>query len=454
MRQSIAPSASNGRSGNFAAAEPGGTTGFLTWFSVDPLVLAICGFAFIVRVIYRIHVGEADFWINGYTFFYQFAENIVAGKGLWLEGFGSAARPPVYPFFLAPAAWAGKSYLWVVVPQALVGATTVAFAYLIGKWLFGKRAGLLSAALTAIYPYYVVHDTVLEETGLVTMLTAASVYALLRAQASANPIIWGAAGIALAVDTLCRLTMLPYALAALVWIGLFGDGSWKMRALRGGVAFLCLAALIGAWVARNDHLLGRPVLSTEAGYQFWLAHNAQTFSHYPEEHIDLTVKPAYETLSREEKETLEALSKDELAKNDWFLRRGLDYVRAYPGEAILGAARKVAAGFDWRLNPRRSRTVEAVYALSYVPIAIFGVWGMVMTRERWRELGVIYLLFAAFVAVTALFWAHTGHRTHLDVYLIVFSATALTRLAGSIAGGRDALLREASRKSRAGEGAT
>jgi len=425
----------------------------LEWFSIDPLILAICGFSFVIRVIYRIHAGEPDFWVNGYTFFYKFAENIVAGKGLWLEGFGYAARPPVYPCFLALAALAGNSYLWVVLLQALLGATTVAFAYLIGKWLFGERAALLSAALTAIYPYYVVHDTALQETSLVTMLTSISVYALLRAQASANPIVWGGAGVALAVDALCRLTMLPYALAALIWIGLFGDGLWKMRALRGGVGFLCLAALVGAWVARNDNLLGRPVLSTEAGFQFWLAHNAQTFSHYPAEAIDLDDGPAYEALSREEKETLDALTTDELAKNDWFLRRGLNYVRAYPGEAVLGAARKVAAGFDWRLNPLRSPgrplrspAVEAVYSLSYVPIAIFGVWGMIMTRAHWRELGVIYLLFASFVAVTALFWAHTNHRTHLDVYLIVFSAAALTRFAGSTAGGRAVFLWEASRR--------
>ena len=177
-------------------------------------------------------------------------------------------------------------------------------------------------------------------------------------------------------------------------------------------------------------MLGRPVLSTEAGFNFWVGHNAQTFSHYPAETIDLSTATAYEALSREDKETLDALSADELARNDWFLRRGLNYVRAHPGEAVLGAARKVAAGFDWRLNPLRSPSAEAVYGLSYVPIAIFGVCGMIMTRARWRELGVIYLLFASFVAVAATFFAHTLHRTHLDVYLIVFSATALTHFAG------------------------
>jgi hypothetical protein len=65
--------------------------------------------------------------------------------------------------------------------------------------------------------------------------------------------------------------------------------------------------------------LGGTVLSTEAGFQFWMAHNAQTFSHFPAESIDLSTAAAYEALSREEKETLEALSTDELAKSEWFL---------------------------------------------------------------------------------------------------------------------------------------
>jgi 4-amino-4-deoxy-L-arabinose transferase-like glycosyltransferase len=113
--------------------------------------------------------------------------------------------------------------------------------------------------------------------------------------------------------------MLPYALAALIWIGLFGDVSWKMRALRGGVGFLCLAALVGAWVARNDNLLGRH--RSQYGGRLSVLDGAQctdllTLSRgeHRSEHA-----AAYEALSREEKETLEALSTDELAKSEWFL---------------------------------------------------------------------------------------------------------------------------------------
>jgi len=37
------------------------------------------------------------------------------------------------------------------------------------------------------------------------------------------------------------------------------------------------------------------------------------------------------------------------------------------------------------------------------------------------------LLFLTFTAVTAVFWAHTSHRSYLDVYWIVFAAYVLNR---------------------------
>jgi hypothetical protein len=41
---------------------------------------------------------------------------------------------------------------------------------------------------------------------------------------------------------------------------------------------------------------------------------------------------------------------------------------------------------------------------------------------------LIYLQFLAFIVVLAIFWAHTIHRTYLDVYLIIFSVFAGERL--------------------------
>jgi hypothetical protein len=106
----------------------------------------------------------------------------------------------------------------------------------------------------------------------------------------------------------------------------------------------------------------------------------------------------------------------------------LAYVEADPGAALTGALRKIAAGFSWVMSPRREPLVQRIYFLSYAPISILGLLGMVLARRAWRVHSLIYLQFLAFVAVSAIFWAHTSHRTYLDVYLIVFSVFAAERL--------------------------
>jgi 4-amino-4-deoxy-L-arabinose transferase-like glycosyltransferase len=385
-------------------------------------VVLICLVAIAIRVAYRSYMGSVDFWQNGYTFFYDDARNIVAGRGLLLAGHG-----PLYPYFLALTVLAGDHYMFVVVPQALFGVGTIVFAFLVGKELFGERIGILSAFLTAFYPYYVTHDTALQETSMVTASSIASVYLLLRSKHNQSLGQWLAAGAMLGVTVLIRITMLPFAMAAVPWIALFGEGQCRQKLLRAGVVLLAFSVAIGAWPERNYLLLGRPLSTTGAGYHFWIAHNPQTFSRYPTESIDRSRDEAVKALTPSEKRELEALQTNELSIDDWFLNRGLDYVRDHPGETLLGAARKVAAGFSLTLNPVKSPLIEAIYFMSYAPIMILGLAGMVLASRGWREQSLIYLQFLAFIAVSAVFWAHTSHRSHLDVYLIIFSAFAIDR---------------------------
>ena len=248
--------------------------------------------AFVIRVAYRSYMGSADFWQNGYSFFYEIARNIVAGRGLLLTGHG-----PVYPYFLALTALAGDHYMFVVVPQALFGVVTVACAFLIGKELFGERIGLLAAFLTAFYPYYVVHDTALQETSMVTASAIASVYLLLRAKREQSLGKWLAAGAMLGVTVLIRVTMLPFAMGAVAWIALFGEGPCEQKLLRASVVFLAFSLVVGAWLERNYLIPGAPSLTSMAGYQFWIAHNPQTFSRYPTESIDLSRDEALKALT-------------------------------------------------------------------------------------------------------------------------------------------------------------
>jgi 4-amino-4-deoxy-L-arabinose transferase-like glycosyltransferase len=388
----------------------------------------ICVAAIAIRVTYRAYTGSADFWQDGYIFYYDIASNFVAGKGLVNNSGDWAMRPPIYPSFLALTAIAGEHYMLIVIPQALFGTGTVICAFLIGNELFDQRTAILAALFTAFYPYYVVHDTALQETSMMTFFVACSVYLLLRAKRSQSLGSWLAAGAMLGLSVLIRTTMLPFALAAVAWIAVFGEGACRQRLLRASVVFLALVASVGGWMGRNYIVVDRAVLSSEAGFQFWAAHNPQTFSHYPAESIDRSTALAFEALTLSDKQKIEALSGNELARSDWFLQRGLDYVQQNPDIALAAAVRKVTAGFSWILNPRKEPFVQIIYALSYAPIFILGILGMLLARQGWREHSLVYLLFLTFIVVSAIFWAHTSHRTYLDVYLIVFAAFAAQRV--------------------------
>jgi len=387
-------------------------------------VLSILVIAFGLRVAWRIHRGSADFWTHGYSFYYQMATNLSKGEGLQLAS-QSAVRTPLYPLFLSLTTVGGSSYLWIVVPQALIGAGTAFCAFLIGRVLFGNTAGLLAGALTAVYPYYVAHDTALQDTSLATFLTALAVFLLLNAWYSTSIRKWALAGLSLGLCVLGRPTIVPFALGALVWVWLVCEGTRRLRFYSLLAVLLPLCLVVGSWLARNAFILGTPTLTSEVGVQLWVGNNPYTFTHYPGESINLSAEAASDALPPGDQAQLAALAGSEVERDNWFLRRALAYMREHPRETAYAAGRKILAGFSWTLNPVKDSRAQMIYFLSYVPILILGVVGVSLTWRRWRELSLIYLLVLSFAAVAAVFFAHTSHRSPLDVYLIVFAAYAL-----------------------------
>jgi 4-amino-4-deoxy-L-arabinose transferase-like glycosyltransferase len=385
----------------------------------------ICLAGFAARLAYRISLGNEDFWTNGYSYIYDVAKSIVDGN------YSFAGKPPLYPYFLTPAVLAGRNYVFAVVPQALFGVGTVLCAYFIGKRFFGARTGLIALFLTAFYPYYVVHDTALQETGMMTLASSLSVYLLLRANATSLPSAslsaWLAAGVMLALAALVHGAMLLFAFLAPIWLLFFGLGPFARRAWRAAVVFLAFALVTGAWLVRADLVTGRAEYSGSDGYRFWVAHNPQTFSHYPQESIDVSAEAALNALSPADKQQYEALSANPIALDDWLFDRGRAYVRANPGATAMGALKKLAAGFSVRLNPVRGGFVQTAYLLSYAPVLLLGLAGMMLTISRWRELGLVYMKFISFIIGASVFWAHTSHRVYLDVFLIIFAANSLDR---------------------------
>jgi hypothetical protein len=182
---------------------------------------------------------------------------------------------------------------------------------------------------------------------------------------------------------------------------------------------------VAPWLIRAYQLTGSVTLSTENGFFLWLGNNPYTFSRYPQESIDRSRAVAWAALSSQEKGELRERGHNEALVDEWFQKKGLDYIRDHPWRTLGNGFRKIVDAFGWLPSPRRNFWPSLVYALSYGPVMILGLWGMWASRRHWRKHSIFYIQFVTFAAVTAVFFGHTSYRAYLDVYWIVFAAGVL-----------------------------
>jgi hypothetical protein len=82
------------------------------------------------------------------------------------------------------------------------------------------------------------------------------------------------------------------------------------------------------------------------------------------------------------------------------------------------------------MSPARSAIVQVGYRAVYGTLQILAVVGLWRTRHAWREHLLVWLVLLGFVATTAVLWAHTSHRSLLDVIVCVYAAGAACGING------------------------
>lgn len=391
--------------------------------------------AVVLRLTARLLRGEASFWSEGYRFYYFYALSLLKGTGMCLEeglwpgnlplGQMCAFYPPVYPSSLALAMFAGGTnyFLSIAVMQSLIGAGTVFCTFLLGSKMFNVPSGLLAGLIVAIYPYYVWHDTALQENSILTFITVLATLLVYRSVYTGGSLAAAMAGVSLGLAVLTKATLASFVLLALPCMAMFGSHPIGTRLKQVSVILFTCVLTLSPWLIRNYNLLGSPVITSIAGRQLWLTNNIFVYDHYPKNTIDLDFAEAEAgLLASDEWPQLEALTGNELAQQRWFMEKGFDYIIHNPVITMKRAILKVMTAFSWEFSPVKQGFFQAAYFLSYAPILILGIIGVLSSRELWRQHLTIYMLFSGFIAVTSVFHAHTSHRTYLDVYLIIFAA--------------------------------
>jgi len=117
-------------------------------------------FSVINFVLFAIFKSTLHFSTDMELFYSPLAISLLEGKGYVIESQFYTHHPPLFPFFLAGIYWLSKHwtmgnpvYAFLVL---ILQAFSCGFLYLFSAGFCGRRAGLLSAYLFGLYPFFVV----------------------------------------------------------------------------------------------------------------------------------------------------------------------------------------------------------------------------------------------------------------------------------------------------------
>jgi 4-amino-4-deoxy-L-arabinose transferase-like glycosyltransferase len=189
-------------------------------------------------------------------------------SGYLLQGGPTAVRGPGYPYLLGTAYAASDDSRTVGrVLGAILGALSVLLLYLIAKRIWGRRVGLVAAALAAVFPPLVLISRDLVSETLFIPLELGALLCVLNFRRSGGALRWtAAAGALCGVAALTRNTglalMLPVALGVWTARPLLKPSSLASPLL----AIACAVLAVTPWIVRDAGEFGRFVpITTSAG---------------------------------------------------------------------------------------------------------------------------------------------------------------------------------------------
>jgi hypothetical protein len=246
---------------------------------------AVAALALAVRLTY-ILVERRDFEPGGDALFYHLGANLlVDGKGFispLLYQLGrevpAAEHPPLYTLYLAVPSMLGMtSVLTHLVWSALLGTGTVVAVGVLGREVAGARAGLIAAAIAAVYPNVWSPDgMLLAETVamfLVTLAVLLGYHYLRRPSWQRLALVGFACGLA-ALTRSELLLLVPALVAPLAWrtreLGASRIAKWVV------VGALVPLLVLAPWVAYNAGRFEEPVLLSTNFYPLLASANCDS----------------------------------------------------------------------------------------------------------------------------------------------------------------------------------
>lgn len=349
-------------------------------------------------------------------------------------------RTPGYPLLLAPLFLAGGDYppvLWARALSAVLDTLAVAGVGWVAWRLFDPRAGLVAAALAALYPGSIaVGVLVLSEAPFCPLML---LHLGLWMAAWQSPTARRAAGLAVAAGvaaglaTLVRpswLLFVPFG----VGIGLAASAH-RRRHLGLGTAMLAgLILTMLPWWVRNALATGRFVPTTlQVGASLYDGWNPQATG---ASEMSFVERFAAQERCRFEAEARPGDESFEVRLDRRLRQEALAWAREHPAEVARLAVVKL--GRMWNVWPNdagmSSGPVRIAMAVSYVPIVLVALVGAAGTIRRGWPYVLCWLPAAYFSLLHMVFVSSIRYRQPAMLGLMVLAGGAVSFWLGQRAG--------------------
>jgi|GEM_PF-2679848 len=342
----------------------------------------------------------------------------------------SAFLPPAYTAVVAGAiASVGGHVATVHLLQLLnlvvaVGATVL--MYRLGRLLGGSVAGTAAAWGFALYPPLIYAATQVSAVNLYLPLEMAVMLALLEAARRtglrATVVAVTVAAVALGVLCLFRSEAIILAPVAAVFLVLARRRYRRGRAALAGALVLCLALVLpAAWIARNNLVLDRPVLTitTSGGFNLWIGnHDGATGS-----------QKQYATPAATEQAIARLPVTDGYEVDLDGLYRS-EALRSILGDPLGTAVRDLGKlAMMLGVDVHDSRATHPLYLGSWAVLLVLGIGGLVTARRRGPVRWLLFGQLAVALAVPTVFFALARHRLGVEFVLLLYAGAFLARFA-------------------------
>jgi 4-amino-4-deoxy-L-arabinose transferase-like glycosyltransferase len=336
--------------------------------------------------------------------------------------------PVGYSLFVA--GWLGLTGSFAVIRavHVLLGSLTIAVVGKISGTLYGPRAGLAAAWITALYPPLIfMTGRIMSETLFITLLMLSIHHFLLGDRTgSIKHSLGGAAYFAVGSVVRSNLVlMLPFIP---LWHLLQPGGTWRTR-LRSAVATGAIAGVVvllpGLYFLQTH---GRFIPSaTNAGQTFYGSNNPLADGGWieMENHQDLLASIPPE------------VRKDRVLYSKAQFQLGVDWIKRNPGAFVALLPKKFGnawiPGFQSSETTSSSRVAALVLILVNVPLLLAALAGRLTQRPLRRD-GLLFAVLATYTLMSLAFYGNPRIGLFVSPLLIVYASALVGRLLDPPAG--------------------